>query len=104
MPLAGTVVVIDPNGLKALDGRATPKLPAFLGTGFDRPEDIEIKTLKNGKQMLYVATTTGCAFTLPLAASSSAPKLGPASASRPGPPTSAPTATSSSGCATSCVI
>jgi secreted PhoX family phosphatase len=57
-PLPGTVVVTDPNGLTALDGRATPKLPAFLGTAFDRPEDLEIKTLGRGKQMLFVATTT----------------------------------------------
>lgn len=56
--LPGAVVVTDPNGLTAIDGRATPKLPAFLGTGFDRPEDLEIKTLRNGKQMLFVATTT----------------------------------------------
>lgn len=56
--LPGAVVVTDPNGLTAIDGRATPKLPAFLGTAFDRPEDMEIKTLKNGKQMLFVATTT----------------------------------------------
>ncbi|MGA9165174.1 MAG: alkaline phosphatase PhoX [Thiobacillus sp.] len=58
MPLPGAIVVTDPNGLKAMDGRATPKLPAFLGTRFDRPEDMEIKTLKHGKQMLFVATTT----------------------------------------------
>jgi len=56
--LPGAIVVTDPNGLKAMDGRATPKLPAFLGTRFDRPEDMEIKTLKHGKQMLFVATTT----------------------------------------------
>jgi uncharacterized protein len=56
--LPGAVVVTDPNGLSAIDGRATPKLPAFLGTAFDRPEDLEIKTLKNHKQMLFVATTT----------------------------------------------
>ncbi len=56
--LPGAVVVTDPNGLTAIDGRATPKLPAFLGTPFDRPEDLEIKTLKNGKQMLFVAVTT----------------------------------------------
>jgi len=52
------VVVTDPNGLVAIDGRATPKLPAFRGTRFDRPEDLEIKTLKTGKQQLYMATTT----------------------------------------------
>lgn len=57
-PLDGAVTVIDPNGLKAIDGRATPKLPAFRGTAFDRPEDLEIKTLRNGRQQLYVATTT----------------------------------------------
>jgi hypothetical protein len=57
-PLPGAVVVTDPNGKKAIDGRATPNLPAFLGTDFDRPEDMEIKTLRNGKQMLFVATTT----------------------------------------------
>lgn len=57
-PLPGTVVVTDPNGLTALDGRATPKLAAFLGSRFDRPEDLEIKTLADGKQWLFVATTT----------------------------------------------
>ena len=56
--LPGAVIVTDPNGLTAIDGRATPNLPAFLGTNFDRPEDLEIKTLKNGTQMLFVATTT----------------------------------------------
>lgn len=57
-PLTGAVIITDPNGLQAIDGRATPKLPAFLGTAFDRPEDIEIKTLRSGIQMLFVATTT----------------------------------------------
>jgi len=58
VPLPGTVVITDPNGLTALDGRNTPKLAAFLGTKFDRPEDLEIKNLKHDKQMLFVATTT----------------------------------------------
>lgn len=57
-PLPGAVIVTDANGLTAIDGRATPNVPAFLGTNFDRPEDLEIKTLGNGKQFLYVATTT----------------------------------------------
>lgn len=56
--LPGAVVVIDPNGQTAIDGRATPSLPTFLGTRFDRPEDLEIRTLKDGRQMLFVATTT----------------------------------------------
>ena len=53
-PLPGTVVVYG----NEVDGRATPKLDAFLGTPYDRPEDVEIKTLHNGKQQLYIATTT----------------------------------------------
>lgn len=54
-PLPGTVLV---HG-NEIDGRATPKLAAFRGTPFDRPEDIEIKTVgHHGKQLLFVATTT----------------------------------------------
>jgi secreted PhoX family phosphatase len=56
-PLPGAVVVTDANGLTAIDGRATPKLPAFLGTRFNRPEDLEIRTLKDGRQLLFMATT-----------------------------------------------
>lgn len=56
--LAGTVVKTDPNGMSVLDGRATPNETLFLGTNFDRPEDLEIQTLEDGKQKLYVATTT----------------------------------------------
>jgi secreted PhoX family phosphatase len=54
VPLPGVVLVYGTE----IDGRATPKLPAFLGTGFDRPEDLEIKTLNNKNQLLFVATTT----------------------------------------------
>jgi secreted PhoX family phosphatase len=56
--LDGTVVKTDPNGMSVLDGRATPNQSLFLGTNFDRPEDLEIQTLEDGKQKLYVATTT----------------------------------------------
>jgi uncharacterized protein len=59
VPLPGAVTLVDPNGVRGLDGRATPKLPAFRGTPFDRPEDLEIKTYgQRGRQMLFVATTT----------------------------------------------
>lgn len=51
-PLPGAVVVTDPSGLTALDGRATLQRPVFLGTRFNRPEDVEVKTLKDGRQML----------------------------------------------------
>lgn len=56
--LPGAVVITDANGMTSVDGRATVNLPAFGGTGYDRPEDIEIETLKNGRQLPYFVTTT----------------------------------------------
>lgn len=57
-PLANAVVKTDANGMTILDGRATPNVIGLHGTNFDRPEDMEIETLANGDQILYVATTT----------------------------------------------
>jgi secreted PhoX family phosphatase len=58
-PLANTIVKTDPVlGTNVLDGRATPKTVQFLGTAFDRPEDMEIQTLTSGEQFLYFTTTT----------------------------------------------
>ncbi|MBK8766649.1 MAG: DUF839 domain-containing protein [Burkholderiaceae bacterium] len=56
--LAGAVTITDPNGVVSVDGRATTDLAAFKGTNYQRPEDLEIRTLTNGIQMLYVATTS----------------------------------------------
>ena len=56
--LPGAVTVTDPNGVTSVDGRASTSLPAFKGTGYQRPEDLEIQTLANGDQILYVTTTT----------------------------------------------
>lgn len=56
--LSNAIVKTDGNGMTILDGRATPNVVDYLGTNFDRPEDMEIQTLANGEQMLYVATTT----------------------------------------------
>ena len=56
--LAGAVTITDPNGITSVDGRATTDLAAFKGTNYQRPEDLEIQTLANGDQVLYVTTTT----------------------------------------------
>lgn len=56
--LAGAVTITDPNGVVSVDGRATTNVAAFKGTDYQRPEDLEIQTLANGDQVLYVATTT----------------------------------------------
>ncbi|HSC65733.1 MAG TPA: alkaline phosphatase PhoX [Caldimonas sp.] len=51
--LPGTTTIAGGN----LDGRATAQLAPFKGTGYNRPEDLEIKTFANGKQQLYFAAT-----------------------------------------------
>ncbi len=44
------------NGDGSIDGRLSAN--NVFGTDYQRPEDLEIKTLSNGDQILYVATTT----------------------------------------------
>ncbi|MFN0184852.1 MAG: alkaline phosphatase PhoX, partial [Aquabacterium sp.] len=56
--LAGAVTVTDPNGVTSVDGRATTNLVDFKGTDYQRPEDLQIKTLANGQEVMFVATTT----------------------------------------------
>jgi len=56
--LAGAVTITDPNGVVSVDGRATTNVAAFKGNDYQRPEDLEIQTLADGTQILYVATTT----------------------------------------------
>jgi secreted PhoX family phosphatase len=51
--LAG-VSVLNADG--SIDGRLTAN--AVNGTDYQRPEDLEIKTLANGDQVMFVATTT----------------------------------------------
>ena len=52
-PIDGISVM---NADGTIDGRETAKV--VKGTGYQRPEDIEIKTLANGNEMLFVATTS----------------------------------------------
>jgi secreted PhoX family phosphatase len=51
-PIDGVSVM---NADGTIDGRETAKM--VKGTGYQRPEDIEIKTLVNGDEMLFMATT-----------------------------------------------
>ena len=43
--------------MTSVDGRNTTDLPAFKGTDYQRPEDLQLQTV-NGVERLYVATTT----------------------------------------------
>ena len=55
--LPGALTITDVNGVTSVDGRNTTDLPAFKGTDYQRPEDLQIQTVA-GEQYLYVATTT----------------------------------------------
>jgi secreted PhoX family phosphatase len=57
VPLPGALVITDPNGVQSLDARNTTDLPAFKGTDYQRPEDMQIQTVQAG-EILYVTTTT----------------------------------------------
>jgi secreted PhoX family phosphatase len=52
--LAG-VSVLASDG--TIDGRVTADVASVLGTGYNRPEDLEIQNMANGDQLLYFATT-----------------------------------------------
>ena len=55
--LPGTITITDTRGVTSVDARNTTELPAFKGTDYQRPEDMQVKTVDNS-EFLYVATTT----------------------------------------------
>jgi secreted PhoX family phosphatase len=55
--LPGAITITDVRGVTSVDARNTTDLPAFKGTDYQRPEDMQIQTL-NGREYLYVATTS----------------------------------------------
>jgi uncharacterized protein len=55
--LPGALTITDPNGVMSVDGRNTTDLPAFKGTDYQRPEDMQLQTV-GGVERLYVTTTT----------------------------------------------
>jgi secreted PhoX family phosphatase len=55
--LPTALTITDPNGVVSVDARNTVNLPAFKGTDYQRPEDLQIQTV-HGREYLYVTTTT----------------------------------------------
>jgi hypothetical protein len=53
-PIAGVSTVLSDG---TIDGRVTADHATILGTGYNRPEDMELQTLADGTQLLYFATT-----------------------------------------------
>lgn len=55
--LPGALTITDSNGVTSVDARNTTNLPAFKGTDYQRPEDMQIQTV-HGREFLYMTTTT----------------------------------------------
>jgi uncharacterized protein len=55
--LPGALVNTDLNGVTSVDARNTTDRVAFKGTDYQRPEDMQMQTVR-GREYLYVATTT----------------------------------------------
>ena len=55
--LPGALTITDANGVTSVDARNTTNLAAFKGTDYQRPEDLQIQTVK-GREFLYMTTTT----------------------------------------------
>jgi hypothetical protein len=55
--LPGALTITDIRGVTSVDARNTTNLPAFKGTDYQRPEDMQIQIVK-GAEYLYVTTTT----------------------------------------------
>jgi uncharacterized protein len=55
--LPGAITITDTNGVRSVDARNTTNLQTFKGTDYQRPEDMQIQTVKN-VQYLYVTTTS----------------------------------------------
>ena len=55
--LPGALTITDVNGVTSVDARNTTNVPAFKGTDYQRPEDLQIQTV-HGREYLFMATTT----------------------------------------------
>jgi uncharacterized protein len=55
--LPGALTITDTNRVTSVDARNTTELPAFKGTDYQRPEDMQIQTVRD-VDYLYVTTTT----------------------------------------------
>ena len=55
--LPGSLTITDVRGVTSVDARNTTNLPAFKGTDYQRPEDMQIRRVK-GVEYLFMTTTT----------------------------------------------
>lgn len=56
--LPGALTITDVRGVTSVDARNTTNLPAFKGTDYQRPEDLQIKRRGNDEFLFMTTTTT----------------------------------------------
>jgi len=56
--LAGAATLTDINGVESVDGRASANVATYLGTSYQRPEDLQIGHTATGEELLYMTTTS----------------------------------------------
>ncbi|MGE3706256.1 MAG: alkaline phosphatase PhoX [Vicinamibacterales bacterium] len=64
--LPGALTITDTNGVTSVDARNTTNLPAFKGTDYQRPEDLQVKKTPAGEVMFMATTTTNEVYRLDL--------------------------------------
>ena len=64
--LPGALTITDVRGVTSVDARNTTNLPAFKGTDYQRPEDLQIQTVKGGEYLYMTTTTTNEVYVLDL--------------------------------------
>ena len=66
--LPGAVTITDVRGVTSVDGRNTVDRPAFKGTDYQRPEDLQLQTVRGVERLYMTTTTTNEVYVLNLAA------------------------------------
>jgi secreted PhoX family phosphatase len=64
--LPGALTITDTNGVTSVDARNTTNLPAFKGTDYQRPEDLQIQRVWGGEYLYMTTTTTNEVYVLNL--------------------------------------
>ena len=64
--LPGAITITDINGVTSVDARNTTDRPAFKGTDYQRPEDMQIRATKHAEYLYFTTTTTHEVYVLNL--------------------------------------
>lgn len=64
--LPGAITITDPNGVTSVDARNTTNKPAFKGTDYNRPEDMQMQTVGDREYLYFAPTDTHQVFRIDL--------------------------------------